>query len=256
MSEQHKSPVMQEPSEVAEAMDALMKQIVNDPNDQRLRPDYHGDDYVRLLEERAAVDALTGLGTRRLLDERMKQLTDENVHSIGFLFLDVNDFKQVNEKPLNYNYGDNYIQRTASELKDNIARKKTEAFRRGGDEIVVLLKGVHSQEDVDEVGERLVHVFTGGNESRDGVVIPTVSIGGAFVGGEENKELEQVLLGAELAMKDAKEEVKKQPKIEIKFNKEGVIIPLRFSPSNYFSFQESIHGPLASLPRPKPFVVK
>jgi len=244
------------PKDVAEEHEAWAASLANDPNEDRLRPDAHGDDYVRLLEERAAVDPLTGVKTRRLLNERMEQLLNANVRNIGFLFVDGNEFGQIN-KTLTQEYGDSVLQQTSRLLKLNVDEKTSEIFRAGGDEFVIFLNKIHSNEELDEIGNRLAEKFPGGNYESDGSVIPTVSIGGVFIGPEVTKAgLERALVAANMAMKDAKQISKTKDTVKTLFHQPDVSIPLVFSPTVYTSFQETMHGPLASLPRPKPFVAK
>ncbi|MFH0749683.1 MAG: GGDEF domain-containing protein [Candidatus Gottesmanbacteria bacterium] len=245
------------PSDIEAEHDAWAAAIIKDPNEDRLRPDYHPDNYVRLLEKRAAVDVLTGVGTRRLLDERMEQLLNDDVRNIGFLFIDGNGFGKIN-KALSQEYGDEYVRQTARLLTKNLDDKKSETFRPGGDEFVVLLKDIHSNEELDEVGNRLAKIFSGGNYKTDGGVIPTVSIGGLFVNPDMTKDqLERSITGANIAMKYAKAHSKVEKPVQTEFKQQDkASIFLEFPPTDYVHFQESMHGVLASLPRPKPFIAK
>ncbi len=244
-------PIPEMPKDIEEEYIALTNAITNDPNEDQFRPDYHSDDYVRILEERVAVDPLTGVKTRRLLNERMTQLLDDNVRNIGFLFVDGNGFGQIN-KTLSEEYGDDFLQRTSRLLTVNFDENKSEIFRLGGDEFVVFLKQIHSKEELDEIGNRLVEKFPGGNYESDGTVIPTVSIGGVFIGPEVTDEgLKRAIVAANMAMKDAKKLSGTKEFVKTMFHQQDVFIPLAFFPSTYVPFQEAIHGSLASLPRPK-----
>lgn len=258
MSEIHKSQELQEPADVVEAYRAWVQQISADRNDSRLEPDFYRRDYVSALEERATIDKLTGAKTRRVLDERMQQLIDNKARNVGFLFLDGNQVKQINDK-LSDGYGDNYIQRTAIKLKDNTDSKKTEIFRRGGDEFVLIVDGITSSEELDAVGQRLCGIFSGGNETDNGAVIPTVAIGGMFLGADANEDqLENVLGQAEAAMKYTKKQTSAmvdQYKTT-KFHQEDASVDFHFAPSSYVRYEASNADMVALIPKPQVSLVK
>jgi diguanylate cyclase (GGDEF)-like protein len=84
------------------------------------------------LYSQAYVDELTGLGNRRALFEKL----DEVIHTHGgaLLYIDVNNFKQVNDR-YGHDQGDIVLRACAS----LISSCKNYGYRLGGDEFVLLL---------------------------------------------------------------------------------------------------------------------
>jgi len=91
-------------------------------------------------QQKAAIDALTGLGTLRLLRDRLANELARSRRSgepFAVLFLDVDNFKQVNDG-FGHEAGNLVLKGTASELLE-VVRSTDFAARYGGDEFVVLL---------------------------------------------------------------------------------------------------------------------
>jgi diguanylate cyclase (GGDEF)-like protein/putative nucleotidyltransferase with HDIG domain len=84
----------------------------------------------------ALTDPLTGLGNHRHFHERLQReltLARESGEPVSLLFLDVDDFKQVNDR-FGHPAGDRLLSQVAARL-----RQGGEAFRLGGDEFAVLM---------------------------------------------------------------------------------------------------------------------
>jgi GGDEF domain-containing protein len=150
---------------------------------------------------------------------------------------------------LSYEYGDNYIQRTATKIKDHIDSKKTEIYRRGGDEFVLIVEGITSAEELDTIGQRLSGVFSGGNESDDGGVIPTVAIGGVFVA--QDNQLENALTQAEAAMKFTKRQsaIMTDEYKTTQFHQQDASVSFQFAPSSYQRFDMANSAMTALIPK-------
>jgi len=91
-------------------------------------------------QAKAAIDALTGLGTLRLLRDRLANELARSKRSgepFAVLFLDVDNFKQVNDG-FGHEAGNRVLQGTAAELLE-VVRSTDFAARYGGDEFVVVL---------------------------------------------------------------------------------------------------------------------
>jgi diguanylate cyclase (GGDEF)-like protein len=96
----------------------------------------------------AYYDELTGLPNRRLLLDRFIQaaaLASRRRQILAMLFLDVNDFKRINDK-LGHGAGDELLKEVATRLSNSIRQADT-ACRYGGDEFVVLLTDIDYRED-------------------------------------------------------------------------------------------------------------
>lgn len=148
------------------------------------------------LEKLARVDQLTGLLNRHGLDEKLKQLFEENEQfpgAITALSLDLNEFKNINDT-YGHAEGDQVMQRWVYQIKANLQQGDIFA-RSGGDEFVIIR--VHSKDEVvqaqthgvticdvtDEMGQGLAH---GMNDSiitstKDGYKPITASVGGVCI---------------------------------------------------------------------------
>ncbi len=93
----------------------------------------------RQLEELSVTDELTGLANRRgflMLAEQQRKLVRRG-HSMVLLYLDLNDFKSINDT-LGHNAGDDALVETARILSTCV-RESDILARMGGDEFAALL---------------------------------------------------------------------------------------------------------------------
>jgi diguanylate cyclase (GGDEF)-like protein len=97
------------------------------------------DRLVALLESQASLDPLTGLVTRRVLDEAVRRALEAPIVNPGtaLILVDIDRFKQIND---NYGHpiGDDALVHIAT-LLGRLGRSDTVISRLGGDEIAVLL---------------------------------------------------------------------------------------------------------------------
>jgi diguanylate cyclase (GGDEF)-like protein/putative nucleotidyltransferase with HDIG domain len=90
----------------------------------------------------ALTDPLTGLGNHRHFHERLQRElahADEHDSMVSLCFLDVDDFKRINDQ-FGHPAGDRVLSQVAARL-----RQGGESFRLGGDEFAVLLVGMDEQ---------------------------------------------------------------------------------------------------------------
>ena len=105
----------------------------------------------------ALTDPLTGLGNHRHFHERLQRelaRAEENGGLVSLCFLDIDDFKRVNDQ-FGHPAGDRVLSQVAARL-----RQGGESFRLGGDEFAVLLVGMDdasaletAQSIVERIGE-------------------------------------------------------------------------------------------------------
>ena len=91
-------------------------------------------------DELARVDALTGLGNRRALDEALVTqvaLAGRTARPLSALVGDLDGFKQINDHH-GHDAGDTILRAVAATMRD-VVRLPDACFRWGGDEFVVLL---------------------------------------------------------------------------------------------------------------------
>lgn len=151
-------------------------------------------------------DALTGLPNRLLLEDRMKQATAQHGRQhapVAVLFIDLDRFKDINDT-LGHAAGDRLLQEVAERLGKCVRQGDTVA-RLSGDEFVVLLAGLHDDEDAAVVADKIVAMVSepcliGGRELR---VSPSIGIS-IFPGDGQN--MDQLLRNADTAMYHAKQE--------------------------------------------------
>ncbi len=97
-------------------------------------------------------DALTNLNNPRSYQEHMQELSKKKL-PYGLIFMDLNDFKQVNDT-YGHDAGDALLNIVAKRLQNSI-REKDRAFRIGGDEFVVVIHGTHDKKFYEGVIARM-----------------------------------------------------------------------------------------------------
>lgn len=95
----------------------------------------------RRVRELAHLDPLTGLGNRRLLDERLAQELSDHAadrDNLSVLTLDLDGFKALNDH-VGHAAGDRVLRAVADVLREAVAAVPATLIRQGGDEFCVLL---------------------------------------------------------------------------------------------------------------------
>ncbi|MCZ6916573.1 MAG: diguanylate cyclase, partial [Gemmatimonadetes bacterium] len=131
-------------------------------------------------QEEAAVDALTGLATFRVLRDRLRQEVARARRtgvSFAVLFVDMDNFKAVNDR-YGHEEGNEVLQLGADAMAKTVRGTDT-AARYGGDEFVVLLIGTKLR-GARKVGEQIRHAIEeAGTRAGYPEGMVTVSIGAA-----------------------------------------------------------------------------
>lgn len=150
-------------------------------------------------------DSLTGLANRAYFLQRLEEAVarrERDGAPIGMLFLDLDNFKSVNDA-LGHPAGDELLVRVAARLTATLGDNCVTA-RLGGDEFAVLLEG--SVEDSREAAHRVLEAFNT-PILVDGVPIPVrPSVGFTVATAASECSVEQLLRHADLAMYTAKRE--------------------------------------------------
>lgn len=107
------------------------------------------------LRHAASHDPLTGLANRAQFMERLEDAlsTDERGPFVGVLYVDLDDFKPVNDR-LGHGTGDQVLCEIARRLQVSV-RDDDLVARLGGDEFTVVCAGVTDQRVLSAVAERL-----------------------------------------------------------------------------------------------------
>lgn len=148
-------------------------------------------------------DPLTGLANRVLFLDRLEIALDRAARLgslIGVLFLDLDDFKVVNDS-LGHQAGDALLQEVARRLS-SVCRGADVVARLGGDEFVMLCEDAGRVEVVQGVADRIVSVLGAPLNVSGHVLRPRASIGIRMAGGPDAADA--VLRDADFAMYAAK----------------------------------------------------
>jgi diguanylate cyclase (GGDEF)-like protein len=122
-------------------------------NDRRGQTIWRMEEVQRELEHQASHDPLTDLANRILFAERVDDALKRDPENVSVIFLDINDFKNVNDS-LGHAAGDELLTAIAGRLGDCVRPADTLA-RMGGDEFAILLEQATSRDEAIEVAERI-----------------------------------------------------------------------------------------------------
>jgi diguanylate cyclase (GGDEF)-like protein len=159
------------------------------------------------LQESAFKDGLTGLYNRKFLDEHTRKLIPQAIRdkfNIGVLLLDMDHFKAVNDE-YGHDIGDKVLKELARILNETV-RESDIIIRYGGEEFIVLLVNIKTEEDALAVADKIrikvseneIDVYAGSKLRK------TISIGLSMFPQDSNS-LESVIKNADIALYQAKD---------------------------------------------------
>jgi diguanylate cyclase (GGDEF)-like protein/PAS domain S-box-containing protein len=152
------------------------------------------------LRHQAFHDSLTGLANRALFADRLEHaLERRGTADVGVLFLDVDDFKLINDG-LGHAAGDGLLIEVARRLAE-LVRAGDTAARLGGDEFAILLEQT-TLEEARRVSDRIIAAFLPPFEIGGHRITGRASIGIAL--GHPGSDAASVLREADAAMYTAK----------------------------------------------------
>jgi diguanylate cyclase (GGDEF)-like protein/PAS domain S-box-containing protein len=160
------------------------------------------------LEHQAFHDTLTGLPNRALFRNRVEHALASqrrNKLPVAVLFLDIDDFKNVNDG-LGHAAGDEVLQELGRRLEDCMRPVDT-AARLGGDEFAVLINEAESELHSVEIAQRVMSALSASMALGGRAVSIATSIGVAFSdqGMVSPRDADELLRNADAAMYMAKE---------------------------------------------------
>lgn len=161
---------------------------------------------AEIILHQALYDPLTQLPNRALLLDRLKLMLIDarrEDHRVAVLFVDLDDFKKVNDS-LGHEEGDKLLIEAAQRLQ-NALRDGDTVGRFGGDEFVILLGDIVSVSDVQPVAETLLEQFRNVFQLNNRELLTTVSVGVA-VYPDDGTNPSELLRNADSAMYYAKEQ--------------------------------------------------
>jgi diguanylate cyclase (GGDEF)-like protein/PAS domain S-box-containing protein len=106
-------------------------------------------------------DPLTGLPNRRLLVEHLEQMRtdpDLNPASVALMYLDLDDFKDLNDQ-FGHEVGDLALKELAEVIQSCVRPTDTVA-RLGGDEFFILLRGIEGLDHATSIANRILEHIT------------------------------------------------------------------------------------------------
>ncbi|WP_024850252.1 sensor domain-containing diguanylate cyclase [Hydrogenovibrio kuenenii] len=165
------------------------------------------------LDHLAHTDIVTGLPNRNFFYTALKKQLQNASHTdekFTIMFLDLDNFKTINDT-LGHGIGDSLLKSVSNVISEQVA-KDTILARVGGDEFVILCKTYTTEEQLEQVGQRLNQLLEqpfklGGHE---------VSIGssiGIAIYPDHGATQTELLQNADLAMYQAKRSGKGQHRI-------------------------------------------
>jgi diguanylate cyclase (GGDEF)-like protein len=154
------------------------------------------------LEHQAFHDPLTNLANRSLFTNQVKDALAQGSSQLGILFIDVDDFKTVNDG-LGHAAGDKLLVSVANRLQKCV-RPSDVVARLGGDEFAVMLEDSEDAQDAAlMVSERIMWAFDRPLSIGDGTVSVHVSVGISTTE-KSGRRADEVIRDADVAMYQAK----------------------------------------------------
>jgi diguanylate cyclase (GGDEF)-like protein/PAS domain S-box-containing protein len=150
-------------------------------------------------------DPLTELPNRALLLDRLKQSLAGarwRERRAGILFVDLDRFKTINDT-LGHEVGDRLLQQLAERFQRSVRDGDTVA-RFGGDEFVILLDDVASEDDVAGVAQKVLQALIPPFQVDQQTLYVTASIGVSLFP-NDGEDASTLLKNADIAMYRAKE---------------------------------------------------
>ncbi|MHB1606021.1 MAG: putative bifunctional diguanylate cyclase/phosphodiesterase [Leptospirales bacterium] len=157
------------------------------------------------LRHLASHDTLTNLANRKLFYERINrsiELSERNQKIMALVFLDLNDFKAVNDS-FGHTAGDILLKEFADRLRIRLRRTDVVA-RIGGDEFAIILDSVVDANDVSTIVQHVIEEITHPYELDPDLVSISVSVGISLYP-LDGKTAGELIRKADLAMYQGKE---------------------------------------------------
>lgn len=114
----------------------------------------------KLLQEKADTDLLTGLNNKLATERKIKDYMRDYPDSLAMLFvLDIDNFKKINDT-MGHAFGDEVLRSLGSQI-GSVFRVTDIIGRTGGDEFMIFLKFLKTDENTLKEAQKLVTFFKG-----------------------------------------------------------------------------------------------
>lgn len=156
---------------------------------------------LTVARRHAREDELTGLTNLRFLGQFTDQLVQRNQKNptqFAVMYIDLDGFKQINDG-YGHKAGDQILIAVANTLRGSVSSSDV-AARIGGDEFLLLLTRMRSQEDLDKVAERVRNAIENTTVDFEGTTLSVGASVGSATYPHEGKDLDQLLKTADTKM--------------------------------------------------------
>ena len=157
------------------------------------------------LENIAMYDLLTGLPNRNMLNYQLRKAIaniGRSEQGIAALFLDLDDFKKVNDSN-GHGEGDKLLIESANRLRLSVGNLDV-VCRFGGDEFVIILNHIASEQQVIEVADSILNRFKEPIKIDTSIFYVSTSIGIAYTD-DQTIKADDLISFADIAMYEAKD---------------------------------------------------
>ncbi|MFM2437377.1 MAG: hypothetical protein RLZ55_186, partial [Actinomycetota bacterium] len=157
----------------------------------------------KVLRDRARYDDLTGLLNRAEVFHRLQSLLSQQPRTgteVAVAFCDLDGFKEINDT-YGHQMGDHVLKACAEHIRA-LLREDDWIARIGGDEILLVLTGVHDLDSAAAVAEKVRHHTAQPHRYLDTTYTPKMSIGVTLLRRDEQPD--DVIARADRAMYAAK----------------------------------------------------
>ncbi|WP_423189059.1 diguanylate cyclase domain-containing protein [Alkalibacterium sp. f15] len=129
--------------------------------------------------ELSRIDALTCLLNKKTFEQSVKNVLRYSTKKNGLLLIDFNDFKLINDTH-GHLVGDKVLAITAERLLHTL--KKTDLIGRiGGDEIMILVKDMESEKELETIKDRVIERIEKPILYNDKIIHPSISVGHTLI---------------------------------------------------------------------------
>jgi diguanylate cyclase (GGDEF)-like protein len=149
-------------------------------------------------------DALTGTPNRALMLDRLENalaIARRCGGRVAVLFIDVDDFKQINDL-LGHTVGDHALQVIAACL-ESVVRASDTVSRHSGDEFLVLLPGISNASDATAIAEKILAALAVRHRVGDHMLALSATLGIAIYP-EDGEDADTLIRSADVAMYHSK----------------------------------------------------